>query len=438
MKKLFTQIATCFAFLSCTLLGVNAQVYQLTYPDFKDNPWEKGIKLNGDVSTFDEPIEWNSFGTSAGPLANLTTSNKIEKGESGEYGYVSVKSQTIIGIVANGNLTTGIINAGNMKATDPSNFNYTPTAGGERIGSDNFRKQFNGRPDSMVVVLQFIPCNKRTDTEYIAQVKAWIHNGETTNETDTITFRDPGEENIGLKAVACATLNPGPTDAYDDFKRFSVPFDYSVGNEGNESKFLLISAATNKTPGEGGDKTIVGPKRDELRIASIHFIYNTSLSAIKINGTELEGFDAGKTEYEMTGEAPAVSDIEIDLQGKGATYSVTKEEESTFDTSSKTVIKITVKGNDHSDTNPNETVYRLVYPQSTTGIDNNSSDAENVIVYSNNNQVFVKNYSGIVEIYALNGAKVAEKSTNTSDSFTLTSGTYLVRTGAKTTTVIIK
>lgn len=432
MKKSFTRLTSCLALLSCTFLSVNAQVYQLTYPEFKDNPWEKGINLMGDTTTFDEPIEWNSFGTSAGPLASLTTTNKVEKGD----GYVSVKSQTIIGIVANGNLTTGIINAGSMTATDPSNFNYTPVEG--RPGADNFRKQFNGRPDSMAVVLQFIPCNKRTDTEYIAQIKAVIHNGETTNEGDTITYRDPGEENIALKAVATAIINPGPTDAYDSFKRFSVPFDYSVGNESNEPKFILISAATNKTPGEGGDKAWISPKRDELRIASVYFIYNTSLSSIKINGIELEGFEAGKTEYQMTGEAPDVADIQIDLQGKGATYAVTKEEESTFDTTTKTVIKIVIRGNDYSETNKNETVYRLVYPHSTTGITNTISDNEEVTVYTLNNQVYINNFSGIAEVYTLNGSKVMEKQVNASASFSLSAGTYLIRTGNKPTTIIVK
>ncbi|MFR9166672.1 MAG: calycin-like domain-containing protein [Dysgonomonas sp.] len=75
--------------------------------------------------------------------------------------------------------------------------------------------------------------------------------------------------------------------------------------------------------------------------------------------------------------------------------------------------------------------------------DTNGSSIENLTsnnlqVYSTNGTVYINNFEGVAEVYALNGGKVFEKQVNGSDKFQLSSGTYIVRTGQKATITMVK
>ena len=52
--------------------------------------------------------------------------------------------------------------------------------------------------------------------------------------------------------------------------------------------------------------------------------------------------------------------------------------------------------------------------------------------------VFVQGYTGTVDIYLLNGGKVAQKEVSGNDMFRLEPNTYIIRTGTKATIVIVK
>ena len=91
---------------------------------------------------------------------------------------------------------------------------------------------------------------------------------------------------------------------------------------------------------------------------------------------------------------------------------------------------IALKGN-----NPVATIVTPdVYEQ---GIENNGT-IEIAKVYSTNGNVFVQGYTGTVDIYLLNGGKVAQKEVSGNDMFRLEPNTYIIRTGTKATIVIVK
>ena len=71
------------------------------------------------------------------------------------------------------------------------------------------------------------------------------------------------------------------------------------------------------------------------------------------------------------------------------------------------------------------------------GIENNNA-TQGLKVYSADGNVFIKGYTGIAEIYLLNGGKVAEKEISDNTTFPLTPNTYIIRTGNQATIVIVK
>lgn len=100
------------------------------------------------------------------------------------------------------------------------------------------------------------------------------------------------------------------------------------------------------------------------------------------------------------------------------------------------VVTITVSGSNIATDPENKHVYTLTFDYE-QGIENNGT-IENLKIYSINGNVFVQGYTGTVEIYLLNGGKVAQKEVSGSATFSLEPNTYIIRTGTKTTKVIVK
>ena len=100
--------------------SLNAQtIYQLPNAGFEQ--WDS------DELTA-EPTNWNSFATSDGPWASLASSphhyhrHGSRPGGTGSH-YLTIYTQSIIGIKANGNMTTGRIHAGGITPTSSDNYN---------------------------------------------------------------------------------------------------------------------------------------------------------------------------------------------------------------------------------------------------------------------------------------------------------------------------
>lgn len=422
MRKKITQIIKVTILTTfCGVLSVNAKgVYQLPNPDFEQ--WEAGVKLDGTVTQYEEPVGWNSFATGTGSLIGTAVSlmkNWAIKGNRGteeqpNY-YAIVYTGSFWGIKGNGNMTTGIINAGNMTPDNVANHNYTPTES-EGEGADNFRQRFTGRPDAMKVSLKYV--TEGTTQDFYARVSAWLHNG-------TAKFQDPHETDMVSKAVGNALIEPSYEDA-KDWTEFIAEFNYPEEYINNNPEYILISTTSNRTPGKGN-------AADSLYIDDLYFIYYSSISDLKIQGESIKGFDEAITEYEFEGDAPSLDDIEVICKSKWATLKTPLLKTVRDGT---TVISIEVLGNDY-EVSGNSTVYTLTYTSnSSTGVGLDENQEERVFV--TDKVLHVNNYAGKVEVYDLVGSKYFEQTTTTNLTVNLPAGVYVVRTTNGSTKIIVK
>lgn len=252
----------------------------------------------GEGNTY-EPVDWNCFGTGTGSFKDLAIQfGGIHMEESadvrpGTTGTKSVRIWTanVFGVKANGNLTTGRINAGSMTATDPENYNFTD------INDEAFSEKIGARPDSLTVWVKYTS----TNAESMARVAAIIH--------DNYSYRDPSESDpeSANHVVANAELNFLSNGG--GWQRLSIPFNYK-GNQLSPD-FMLVSFTSNMNPG-GGDAN------DAIIIDDMHIVYKPSLS---VNIPAKTTYNPGETisvNYELTGSMSVpnlnVADNTVSLQ----------------------------------------------------------------------------------------------------------------------------
>ena len=237
---------------------------QLTNITFE--AWEK----EGDNA---EPVGWNSFMSGDGSLSGFTKNVHMEKSEvvrPGSTGNASVRiwTKAVVGVPANGNLTTGRINSGSMSATDQANHNRTV------IDNPEFNQPLNGaKPDSLTVWVNY---SYSGNTAWTARVAATIH--------DTYNFADPSATVDSLHAVAKAEMNyPAVDPTNGGWQRLSIPFDYELKSfdafyekmnnsqswkeslgvdkfvKPTSADYMLVTFTTNSTPGKGaeGDQVLI-------------------------------------------------------------------------------------------------------------------------------------------------------------------------------------
>lgn len=256
--------------------------HQLPNPGFEQ--WDGGITS--------EPTHWNSFATSDGDYATLASSPHHYRrigGRPGTQGshYVTIYTKSIMGIKANGNMTTGRIHAGSMSAASSENYNYT-----QRSNTDHCQP-FTGTPDSMYVWVSYYASSANSQ----AQVTAILH-----GDND---FRAPNQENDASlycgKAETRFTRTTTSAHSYQ-WQLMKVPFVYS-GN--TDARYMLVNMTTNATPG-GGDGN------DSLSIDDIMFVYSSWLIGISVNGVPIAGFDKGVMDYVL--HVDDLEHIEIEAQ----------------------------------------------------------------------------------------------------------------------------
>lgn len=239
MKKCYL-----FALMLAGLFGLTVNAQTINNPGFED--WEN---LG---AAAEEPTQWNSFKTAGGSLVTfaqqqLKRSAVHRPGSAGSYSAL-IWSRSTMGIIANGNITTGKINMGNVVPTDASNYNATVTS------DPLFNEAFTGDPDSIVFWAKFVPASGTTDDS--ARMHAVIH--------DNYDYRDPSgsDANGPAHVVADATLHFVKTNG--QWVRLSAPF---VDGSATTPAYILLTFTTNKTPGGGSGA-------DSLYVDDVEFVYN--------------------------------------------------------------------------------------------------------------------------------------------------------------------
>lgn len=199
-----------------------------------------------------EPVGWSSFKNAGGTYAGFVDNQKIERstqtrpGSTGTYSTRIWATSAFGGVIANGTMTTGQIQAGGTSATSPANHNKT-------IRSNSaFNQPFTGYPDSLVVWAKVNTSNSSEE----ARIAATIH--------DNYDYRDPeaSDANAPAHVVGKANINFNTNGSW---QRISIPFNYNY--PATSAQYILITITTNKNPGGGA-------ANDEVFVDDLQFIYN--------------------------------------------------------------------------------------------------------------------------------------------------------------------
>ena len=249
-----------------------------------------------------EPNAWHSFESATGSLAALA-GHHIEKSADAHSGEACARifATSIFGIIANGTMTTGRMNAGAMIATDPANHAYLDMSMTDVDGNgDPFYTPLCAIPDSVVAWVKFKQATPNAAHPY-ATISAII--------TDGTRYQDPEDNNNYTNVVAKAKNNQIAT-TNGEWVRVKAPFvqvDNSV-----EPKAVLVTVSTNADAGQGsGD--------DEMLVDDIAFIYNAKVTGLKIKGQDVPAFDAATDSYEMElNEVITANDIQVTVNGTTA------------------------------------------------------------------------------------------------------------------------
>lgn len=409
------QVAVTFT--GTRTLATNEGAYQVRNSGF-EGEWES----NG------EPIHWNSFNTATGDLASaVATDEQLKESGVTRPGSAGSKSAMIASryafiTAANGNLTTGRINAGAMTASDPANHNFSdPTA----TDNDDFLCPFVGTPDSLVVWAKYRPADGNIANEAnLARVSAIIHNNQR--------YQDPeGDNDYTNVKVATAAHNFAGVENYG-WQRVSTQFDYSETLVADSAKYILVSFSTNATP--GGGTTAGGftgtTRRDSLWVDDLEMIYNSRLSSLTV-GDETVSLADGVYEYDLTQTLAADANpaVEATVDGKAASF-VTG-----FNRADNTAAVI-VRGGDFAANPANVHTYTLRFaePQGpSTGFD--TPAMPQATLYTQGNMLYVISGEAVqVEVYAVDGRMLT---LTTEKVISLpANGVYVVRVNGETHKVV--
>lgn len=304
MKKIYAKILLAIA------LGFSTIAYgQYQLPNGGFETWSDGV-----------PTGFHSFESTTGSLASFAGGIAPEKltdirpGSSGSYS-VRIKSTSKLGVIANGNLTTGQIVANSATASSSDNHNQS-------VPGSSYCQTFIGKPDSMIIWAKYVPASS-SYSDNKARVNTVLH----TNAT----YKDPeGSTDYSNIKCAHATVEYAPA-ADNGWQRLSVPFVYD--NTSISPAYILISATTNRTAGGG-------TSGDMVTLDDFSFVYNSRLSSLKVGGTTIAGFS--KDKYNYTVEVASLSSLP-------AVTATTDSKYATMETkTSGNTTTITVKGNDYA------------------------------------------------------------------------------------------
>ena len=240
---------------------------------------------NGDFETwtFDGehlPNNWNSFQTLKAPSGfmggiikgiayvednrQVKRSTDVRPGSSGQYS-CSIWSRNVAGdINAQGNLTSGRVNAGGMSATDVNNYNFTDRANSTKNGdvTNPFAMKFTGTPKAVRVWVKYVQAGQTADygDHATAKFSAIIH-----GDADYISYGLASNDNDANKALVVASAVKEINYNGGKWEELIIPFEYT--NNGAQPAYIQVNASTNAYPG-------AGMANDYLYIDDIEMIYN--------------------------------------------------------------------------------------------------------------------------------------------------------------------
>ena len=230
---------------------VAAGVTQIGNGDFED--WR------GVTDSIHAPNNWNSFETNEGEFATLARAQQVQMvkdGRPGSNGFycADIYSRNVMfGIIAQGNLTTGCINAGSTTADDTLNYNYS------KISDPAKSETLSKVPTAIRFWAKFVP--GKVNTEYPnAHMEAVVHDAY-----NYITYCKPSYESDEEKAHVLAKARMDFPSTNGEWKEFIVPFE-STGVTTDGQIYIIVNLATNAVPAKGQEG-------DHLYIDDVELVY---------------------------------------------------------------------------------------------------------------------------------------------------------------------
>lgn len=290
---------------------------------------------NSDFETWSDknkaPRHWHGFESPKGGYAGSAKSNTklvsskwIRPGSAGSKSALLTCSK-ILGIIANGTMTNGVLNAGSMSAADASNHSETDLSSTSKdANGDPFSTPIYAKPDAVRFWMRFVQADPSATADYpYAAFNAVV--------TDGTYYQDPEDKTYHNK-VAVAAPNLENMRA-GDWRQVTCDFDYAkYASNKADAKAILMTFSTNATPGKGSAVTssfrLV--KADSVYIDDLELVYNAGIKSISFKGQALDLATIQTTGIELAAdEAVSAADFEVVKEGEDA--KVTKLVEATAD-----------------------------------------------------------------------------------------------------------
>ena len=272
MNHFFKSISTLFFFSLLT-----SSLFAQYGPQFDNRGFEQW------TNRVNEPTHWHSGGTATGSYAGFLT-NQIEQSSQTRPGSTGSKSVRLFphstwGVLANGNITNGRMNAGSMSSTGTGNYNYTQRS------QNAYNTPISQLPDSLSIWI----CFRCTSTSEQAQVKAVVH-----GDADYRIIADGTEEPANMHVASAVQTFTRTSTANGSYvwRRLSIPF---VNNGPcTDVRYILMTATTNATPGSGNSS-------DDMFVDDVLLIYNPSLSMGQLESGSFEVNEWINVPFTLTG-----------------------------------------------------------------------------------------------------------------------------------------
>jgi hypothetical protein len=306
MKKiniLFIFLLSAF-FILQTSLRAQTPIYQLPNNGFET--WYRETSNAGSIV----PTNFNSFYsasttllTGMGVSQRCDSSRDVRAGATGTFS-LRMYSNEVIGVRANGNVTTGRVKMGSTTALHVDNHNYTALT----VNPPKHYQEITGTPDSLRFWVKYLPgagasSNPPTpasipNTTDKARIRIYIHGTGECRDAPVYPTGMTEQSYYYGKAVKEFYKENGGWQCYQ------APFEYTGNNiqkNDNGNYYVLVSLTTNVIPGGGSGNP------DWIWYDDIEFIYSAWLTDIKLNGVTIDEFNLGVLIYggtTLTGQPP--------------------------------------------------------------------------------------------------------------------------------------
>jgi hypothetical protein len=335
--------------------GTAGAQYQLPNGNFEGGYADK-IKI-GRNSGNQVPNNWHWFHDKTGSIAASTVSM------SGMHNYVVTDGNNhYVKLVqgsmgGNGNLTTGIINAGSSSPTTDGglkNYNWSDPTGkgdnktkvptnrsGQNEGTSAAGQTFSGKPDA----IKFKYAAYLKDASQRIQLRAVVH-GEGR-------YRDPeySKDNYDDIKWGVATFNDTRTLSSSSdkvvLKEAQAEFVAGINQSSITPAAVLVSLTTNENPG-------VGDKGNFACFDDIEFVYYHALKSATYNRQAIANFAENTLNYDLSSQVYDEKKFDCTVKGIGA-EAVKSYNESTG------LLTVTVNGNNISADATSKTVYTFQF-----------------------------------------------------------------------------